>query len=220
MKKRIALLLAFLMTAVMLTGCMGASQPTEKDATDYVQAVLDLMCTGDYDHSVDLADVEEGKETEVRDEMIRESMEDAFGDDSVFTEEQKQKFTEFMSNAFTKANYTVNEAVKTEDGGFDVGVTIKPLKIFEDAEAKLEEKINENYATLAAMSEEELNVEVMNMMLDVLNENLENPVYADGKDLTVHYGLLDEKEKLYGVSEEDGEKLGEALFYVDENAFS
>ena len=28
----------------------------------------------------------------------------------------------------------------------------------------------------------------------------------------MHYGLLDEKEKLYGVSEEDGAKVGSLLF--------
>ena len=53
-------LLAVLMT-VLLAGCAeSASGPTKDDAGAYVKAVLDLMCLGEYDQSVNLADVERG----------------------------------------------------------------------------------------------------------------------------------------------------------------
>ena len=48
---RLALLaLMMVMAITMLTGC--AKKPGPEDAQAYVKAVLDLMCTGDYDHSV------------------------------------------------------------------------------------------------------------------------------------------------------------------------
>lgn len=71
---RLSLLaLIMVMTISMLAGC-GPKKPAPEDAQAYVKAVLDLMCTGDYDHSVNLADIEEGKESEVRDNLIGEMM--------------------------------------------------------------------------------------------------------------------------------------------------
>ena len=67
------IVLMMLMTVAMLTGC-GPKKPAPEEAQAYVKAVLDLMCTGDYDHSVDLADIEEGKESEVRDNLIDQMM--------------------------------------------------------------------------------------------------------------------------------------------------
>ena len=65
-----ALLIVVMMLAVsMLTGC-APKLPTAEDAQNYTKAVMDLMCTGDYDHNVKIADVEEGKELETRDAMI------------------------------------------------------------------------------------------------------------------------------------------------------
>ena len=46
------------LAASMLTGC-AKKLPTAEDAKNYTKAVLDLMCTGDYDHNVKIADVEE-----------------------------------------------------------------------------------------------------------------------------------------------------------------
>ena len=62
-----------------LTGC-GSKAPTAQDAQNYAKAVLDLMCTGGYDHSVKLADVEEGKELDLRDQMIDDTIASLAGD--------------------------------------------------------------------------------------------------------------------------------------------
>ena len=35
------------------------------------------------------------------------------------------------------------------------------------------------------------------------------------KEVVVHYGLIDEQNNIWGVSEEEGEKLGEVLFSAD-----
>lgn len=219
MKKKIAIVLAMLLTLTSLTGCLGSDEPTAEDASAYVQAVLDLMCTGDYDHSVELSDVEEGKESEIRDELIQDAMEDAGADDDSLSEEELAKYTEIMTKAMELADYTVGEVAETEDGGFDVTVSIRPLDIFNSIEEKLDSKIDEDYDRLVQLSDEELETEIMNMMFDILEENLESPVYTSAQEVTVRYGLLDEEENLYGISDEDGEKLGEMLFYVPDDLF-
>ncbi len=218
-RKTLALLMVLLMSVSILAGCAGAG-PTEKDATDYVQAFMDLICTGDYDHSIKLADVEEGKETELRDQMIQETVEKSLGtSEFAVNDEIKARFNDFMSKALSKADYTVGEAVKTEDGGYDVTVTIKPMDILSGLEDELMKRAYSDIGSLMNLqSQDELNNKIMGLMMDILDERLEAPEYKDPQDVTVHYGLLDEKEKLYGLTEEDGEKLGNALFYVEQTA--
>ena len=210
MKRVLALVMAAAFSICALAGC-GAKLPTEKDAKDYVKAVLDVMCTGDYDHSVKLADVEEGKESEMRDAAIDEVM-TQLGEENGMTEETKAAFREVLIKAFGKAKYTVGEATKTGDGEYDVAVSVEPLRIFEGAQDKLYAKVEERREELSALSADEINNEVMLMLVDILGENLEAPTYDPAEEVVVHYGLLDEKEKLYGCSEEDGQKVGEKLF--------
>ena len=215
MKKKtrqiLIVMLSVIMALSLLTGC--SSKPTADDAKAYVQAVLDLMCTGDYDHSVKLADVEEGKETEMRDEMI-DSVVAELTESSNLDEEVTQGFTDLMINALAKAKYTVTDAQETEDGGFDVTVSIEPLQIFaglgDDYEAKLQEKVMSEADKVMAMSSDEQNNYVMKYVLKLMQKGLEDPKYDAAEEVTVHYGELE--DKVYGCSEADGQALGSKLF--------
>lgn len=186
--------------------------PTAEDAKAYVKAVLDILCTGDYDHSIKLSDVEEGKETELRDQSIQGAI-NAIASDSGLNEEVQADFTDAMLKAFSKTKYTVGEAVPTEDGGYDVTVTVEPLKLYAGAITKLPQKITAEDA--AELSEEKLNNLVFSTMADIIRENLENPQYDEPQDIVLHYGLLDKENNLWGVGEEDAEKIAMVLFSAD-----
>ena len=199
---------------VSFSGC-GPKKPTADDAKNYVQAVLDVMCTGDYDHSVEISDIEEGKETEIRDEAIDEII-DQLGAQSSLNEENKAGLKEFLISAFAKAKYSVGDAVESEDGGYDVTVTIEPLQAFaamgDGFQERLLEKVQEDPNAYLAMSQDEQMNYLMSLAIGWLNEDLENPSYDDPVDVVVHYGLLDEEKNLYGCTESEGKKLGEKLF--------
>ena len=197
-------------TAAAETPKTGA--PTAEDARAYVQAVLDIMCTGDYDHSVELSDIPEGEEAQLRDSTIESAVE-AIASDAGLSEEVKADFTDVMRVAFSKAKYTVGEAVPTEDGGYDVTVTIEPLKMYAGATDKLQEKITAD--EIAGLSEEEANNLIYSKVIEIVRENLEEPEYGEPQDIIVHYGIIDEQNNLWGVSEEEGEKLGALLFSAD-----
>ena len=211
---RLSLLaLIMVMTISMLAGC-GPKKPAPEDAQAYVKAVLDLMCTGDYDHSVNLADIEEGKESEVRDNLIGEMM-TQIGSESNLSEEVTASFKDFMMNAMEKAKYTVGDA-SGKDGEYDVTVSIEPIRAFavvdtEEFDKYLGEKIQADYDKVTAMSEAEQNDYVMGIMIEMLNKSLEDPQYDEPVEVTVHYGKLGD-EGTYGCTEEDGAKLGEQLF--------
>ena len=81
------------------------------------------------------------------------------------------------------------------------------------------EKLMEQSATLyedvddpSALSEQELNSRIYSLMAKLIRENLQAPAYEEAREVVVHYGLLDKEKNLYGISEEDGSKLGEVLF--------
>ena len=208
------IVLMMLMTVAMLTGC-GPKKPAPEEAQAYVKAVLDLMCTGDYDHSVDLADIEEGKESEVRDNLIDQMMSE-IGSESNLSEEVTASFRDFMTNALGKAKYTVGAATETEDGGYDVTVSIEPLQIFtgvnEELNTVLEEKVAEESDKILAMSEEEQTNYVMEIVIELLNKKLEDPQYDPAEEVVVHYGPMEGQKGVYGCTEAEGEKLGSKLF--------
>lgn len=208
------ILLMMVLVIAMLTGC-GPKKPAPEDAQAYVKAVLDLMCTGDYDHSVDLADIEEGKESEVRDNLIGEMMTE-IGSESNLNEEVTAAFRDFMMNALEKAKYTVGDATATEDDGYDVTVSIEPLQIFTGIDEELNDVLEERVASesdkILAMSEEEQTNYVMEIVIELLNKKIEDPQYDPAEEVVVHYGPMEGQKGVYGCTEAEGEKLGSKLF--------
>ena len=210
------LLIAFMsvMTAALLAGC-DPKKPAPEEAQAYVKAVLDLMCTGDYDHEVNLADIEEGKESETRDAVVDQMIAE-IGSQQNLNDEVKSSFRELMLAALGKAKYTVGEAVETEDGGYDVTVTLEPLQLFtgvsEELDAVLEERVAAEADKILAMSEDEQTNYVMEILIELLNKKIEDPQYDDAEDVVVHYGPMDGQENVYGCTEAEGEKLGAKLF--------
>ena len=212
--KHIALIaLMMVLTAAMLSGC-GPKKPAPEEAQAYVKAVLDLMCTGDYDHTVDLADIEEGKESETRDALV-DQMISEIGDKENLSDEVVSSFRDLMMAALEKTKYTVGEAVETEDG-YDVTVTIEPLQIFngitKKIDAVLEKKVAAESDKILAMSEEEQTNYVMEILIELLNKKIEDPQYDPADEVVVHYGPMDGQENVYGCTEAEGEKLGAKLF--------
>ena len=208
------LVLMLVMAAAVLTGC-GPKKPAPEDAQAYVKAVLDLMCTGDYDHSVDLADIEEGKESELRDNLINEMMTE-IGSESNLNDEVTASFRDFMISALEKAKYTVEDAAATDDDGYDVTVSIEPLQIFTGIDEELNDVLEERVAAesdkILAMSEEEQTNYVMAIVIELLNKNLEDPKYDPAEEVVVHYGPMEGQKGVYGCTEAEGEKLGSKLF--------
>lgn len=212
--KHIALIaLMMVLTAALLSGC-GPKKPAPEEAQAYVKAVLDLMCTGDYDHTVDLADIEEGKESETRDALV-DQMISEIGDKENLSDEVVSSFRDLMMAALEKTKYTVGEAVETEDG-YDVTVTIEPLQIFngitKKIDAVLEKKVAAESDKILAMSEEEQTNYVMEILIDLLNKKVEKPKYDPPEEVVVHYGIIEDKTGVYGCTEAEGEKLGKKLF--------
>ncbi len=205
--KRIASLLLALCLLLALSAC-GAGKPTPQHAEKYVKAVLDLMCTGEYDKSVKLADAEEV--AAARDESI-DSMLKGLREQLYMSDEVAAEFREVLDIMFANAKYTVGKATPT-DGGFDIPVTMEPLAFSDVWAAAIQEGVEklQNDPAAQSMTENELMNELMRYSINVLREDLKNPHYAEGE--VVHVRYYEMEKGLYGVNEQDGRQLGALLF--------
>ncbi len=213
----VALLIVVMMLMLALTGC-GQAKPTADDAKAYVQATLDLLCTGDYDHSIDLADVAEGEEEAVREEMFAGVKEELMSTANI-SDETADVFEEFMFKCFGLAKYEVMDAVETEDGGFDVTVSVEPLKAYAGADEFIDELTFEDVGVTAeeflALTADEQQDIVLRALFNFLIGKLDTPTYGDPTEVVLHYELLDEENNMYGCDEEQGELFATTAFSFD-----
>lgn len=213
--RRTALLISVMLLAVFMLSACGSTGTGESDAQSYVKAVLDMMCLGDYDHSVKLADIEEGKETEARDAMIEDAL-DSIEDD--ISDEIRQEFKEVLIDAFSKTRYTVGKAEKTDDGGYDVTVTIEPLKIFAGLGDEMEEEEREAFPETdddSAYTPEELNNRLYGLMVKQMKEGLKDPVYNPPQEVVVHCAPSEDGDELFSISDEDAAAMGDLLLSTE-----
>lgn len=207
-----------ILAVIVLTGCSDPG-PAAADAQNYTQAVLDLVCKGDYDHSVDLADIEDDQELSLRDRMVSEILA-SLADDAELTDDVKAEFRDVLTDAFSKCKYTVGDAVPSDQGGFDVLVSIEPFKLFYGVSDKLENQISTAFGDVDdvnTLTQEEYNSRIYSLMAKLIRENLRTPFYDAPVEVVVHYGLLDEASNAYGISDEEGAKLGPCLFSTSQN---
>ena len=213
MKKLMAVIAVVLCIACVLAGC-GNRKPTKEDAMDYVQAVLDGICTGDYDHSVKFVDMEESDLTNMREEVLDAFMDGLMGSGELtLSEETAKSFRDVMDKALTKCKYQVVDAVEKENG-YDVTVSIEPLKVM-DSENLQHELTNYllTVPNILSMSEDEIMEVAMKYIAEQIDAGLDSPAYDDAVQVTVSYTELEKGQ--YGVSKEDGERLGEKMFSVN-----
>lgn len=209
--KSVAALLALLCVALSFTGCGGPQKPTAKDAQDYVKAVLDALCKGTYDKSVNLSDGDEL--IAMREGMIENMIyEMEFG----LSDEQLEAASATMFRALSKCKYTVGTATPVDGakGEYDVEVTIEPLKLLgDDYETLLTNLFTEIFSDMMAlltMSEEEQTGLIIDKIFEAVDEALDDPSYGEPVSFTVRYEELE--EGVYGCSEEEGAKMGKYFF--------
>ena len=189
-----------------------SATPTAEDARAYVKAFLDLMCTGDYDHSVNMIDIDPGEESAIIDEGLA-----TVASNMRMSEELQGDFITVLKAAFSKCKYTVGGAVPTEDGGYDVTVTVDPLKVYTVSEEKMLEKLSEKTVGLNVnnMSDEDKNNLINSILIEIIQDDLKEPTYSETQEVVVRYGLIDGRNNSYGLSEEDSTKIADVLITYD-----
>ena len=130
-----ALLTLALSLVLCLTGCgLFGGGVTEETAVDYVKAQMDVIYKGEYQGYLDLvADSTQEECQEAYDSKMTSEAEYLMGLLAIEypTEELTARFADLYRQIFDKADYTVQEASRMEDGSYSVKVVVKPIDIID-----------------------------------------------------------------------------------------
>jgi len=211
MKKVVATLLAAIMV-LGLTGCIKSF-----NATEYVQAELDLLTRHDVKQYVEVLGVSEEEAEEIYDEIIEEmNISESLLQGEEAPDEVMKGLEEWFIKVLSKTKYTVLEA-EEKDGDYIVVVEVEPVKAFEGMTAAIttetESYMQQVLADIAAggetPSDEQMNNDMTEMLLGVLNGILENVTY--GEKVSVETKIVQNEDGQYEIDEKSFEELGAKL---------
>ncbi len=210
MKNKFRLLTLGSVLCLLLTAC-----GSKFDAAGYLQAMLDLS----YKNSSE-AYIEMGLGTAEDAAAVYESGIDSemsyFDESFTLSDEQEDDFRELFKELYQKADYTVGDAQKQEDGSYIVQVSYRKLLVFENAMALYYASIEALPEKWESMEETPTDEEMLSDMADALRDALqlgiENATYGDEETLTITIELID---NVYTPNSDDVTALELALFDSD-----
>lgn len=218
MKKNLQKVLAMLLAVILTLGLVGCGQ--KFDASAYVKAELDLLTKHDVEQYVEEMGISKEEAEDVYEEVVDEMniTGEIFGDEEV-PMELKEAYEKWIVDLLAKTKYTVLEA-KEVDGNYIVNVEVEPVKAFEGVDDEftaktttyMEDLMNKTLAGEEVPSDEQINIDVYNMMIEILNGILENITYAD--KVVVETKIVKNSDGVYEVDEASFQELGEKLFDI------
>lgn len=220
MKKNLKKVLAMLLAVIMTLGLAGCGE--KFDATAYVKAELDLLTKHDVEQYVKELGVSKEEAEEIYVEAIDELniAEEILEDDSL-PQELYDGYEKWFIDVLAKTKYTVLDA-KEVDGNYIVNVEVEPVKAFEGiadvvttkTTAYMQDLMAQVMAGAEMPSDEQMNIDMYNMILDIMNEILENATYAE--KTVVETRIIKNSDGEYEVDEASFEELGAKLIDVSE----
>lgn len=220
MKRLLALALALVLVLAM-TAC-GETGPTQQDAKDCLTATMDLMLTGEYDENYEFSDMTREEAMQMRADTFEEGFVDAFlgsldlGDISLsddYLNQLAQQLLDYTNKGLSKVTYTIGEG-EQNDAGYSFPVTLNPIELYNIDDFPVEDKAMEyaqaNLAKLQAMSQADMQADlmmaVMDMLVDHLNTALDDPKAVDPVDVNIQVNISED-----GLVEVDGDSLSDAM---------
>lgn len=205
-KRRSVTALLLVLVMVLLSGC---ANMTKEDAKAYTKATLDARYKGEYKKYMELTKASEKEAKKLHTGDMDAMFE---GGDFNLPEEMKENYRNLYLDMSKQANYKVGEAKEAKDDAFKVDVTVKPFTGFkgiqEEVAAVVQEEVLGDLSNIP--SEDEISALLFQKMYDFMAEKVAAPEYGEEKVVSVN--LKPDKDGVYTISEDDMQKLGDALF--------
>ncbi len=190
-----------------LTGCFG--RPSAQEAKTYVTTLMSGLCgslpAGSTDDSAAEAEA-------LRAQLIDEVIAGFRGQGAALDEDTEELIHTTLTAALAACRFTVGDAVKSGNG-YDVPVTVSPLKLFRvdmaAVEAEAVAQLSED-PDLLTMSQSQVSNKVFRIMLAMIADNLDDPQY--GEDVTASVRFERQSDGEYGISQDSGAAIGRILF--------
>lgn len=192
------------------------------DPQEYVQAFLDVSYKQKTEVYVELTGISEDEAEQIFENNLDYTM-NKFPSE-VMTEELKKEYRSLFGSLAKKADYTVDEAKREEDGSYQVELTVKPILLLRDTYQTFQEQAQE-YATQvsndvmngqAMPEEQEMQTAVYQIYYDVLKKAMDQGIhYGSACKMTLH---LDQDEQgYYQIRKSDLQRLDQLLIKEVEN---
>ncbi|MEQ2443008.1 hypothetical protein [Pseudoflavonifractor intestinihominis] len=228
--RKLTLLTLALSLVLCLTACgLLGGGVTKQDAVDYVKAQMDVIYKGEYQEYLKL--VTDSSEEECQqaydDKMLNEAqyLMSSLGIEYP-TDELTARFAEAYRQIFAKADYTVQEASRMDDGSYSVKVTVRPIDIIDqlnDAYPAFSETFEAKYADvdIDSMTDEAYSDWYVNTydadygqgLADLLESLIPSLGYMDETSILVQ--VQPDEEGYYYLSEDDFTNLDWLVVYYD-----
>lgn len=182
------------------------------DASEYVQAVLDVSYKNKTELYEEVADVSEKEAKAVFQENLDATMEGF--ETSDMPESLREQYRELFGEIAKNVNYTVGEAQKEKDGTYTVQVKVKPVTLFTDtyetfltrAEEYAKEVTDRVTKGAQMPTDEEMQKEIYGIYYEVLKQQIEaGMLYGRAEDVTLH--IEKERGGSYEIRSDDMKKL-------------
>lgn len=182
------------------------------NASEYVQAVLDVSYKNKTTLYQEVADVSEKEAKAVFEKNLDATMKGF--DTSDMPDSLKGKYRELFGEIAKKVNYTVGEAKKEKDGTYTVSVKIKPITLFTDtydtflSRAEQYAKEVTDHVTKGAQmpTDEEMQEKIYQIYYEVLKEQTAaGMLYGRAADVVLH--IEKAGRGIYEIRQKDMEKL-------------
>lgn len=205
MKNRFHLIMA-LVLSFLLGGLLSGCGYAEDDAKDYTQMALDIISAGKSNIAIESAQASEEDFEAVRDEMVKNS-----GLLNLTADEQiTSGFRTVLRNAYKKIDYKVGDARAVENG-FEVSVTIRPLRLFEEIDVDLNDEMSKSMEEVQTLSENEVMDYTLKKELEILRDRVSNPKYGDPQEIVIF--ITENENNRYAITSESMTLIGNSLFY-------
>ncbi|MCR5799727.1 MAG: hypothetical protein K6G69_06580 [Lachnospiraceae bacterium] len=218
MKKRLAIVMATLMSVVCLAGC-------GFDASKYVQGILDNSYKGEPSLMMETCKVSQEEANAVYEDAIDEMVRAAVGVGySSMSEDYKTKYSDSYKRMFSMVDYQVGESKTESDGSFTVDVTCRKMNFFVPYGARVEELVTEYTAEIQKQYEEtgvypsdqEINEKAYQLDVDTINEVLNSVEYASDTEVVTVHVVKSATGNTYEIKNSDIEALQYALLDIEE----
>lgn len=207
MKKLIAAGLVAIMLAATLVGC-----GSKFDAAKYVESCLDLLTKGETkDYTKMTKRSEEQAKQDYEDNI--DAMITTMGAEGL-SADLEEDYKQLFKDIYAKAKYKVTDSEKMKDkDGYIVTVEVEQMTgIFNGLQDELMTEVENYMSGLSEMpSDEEINNQVFQMMLDLMNARLDGITYNDPETITVE---VVGNDGVYSITDAGYSALDSALIDV------
>ncbi len=200
-----------LISAAVISGllCMGLSGcgASEFDAAGYVNSVLDANYHDEYAQYAEFRQITEEEAEEELNLLVDTQLLSQAASAGILSDDGVEKYKDQVDQIDKLSKYEVKGAEKQEDDNFIVTIEVEPSDVYQTVEANLTAVAEEKIAEGVDMADQTAYEE---MVLEGIQRSIDGNTY--GEPATIEVAVTADSSGAYGISDEDMQKIADAMF--------